>query len=103
MSAEAVQREVLRVGLVSISDRASGGVYQDQGIPALEEWLGTGADTGIAFHHRQGVEVELANLFQRGIVQHGAVDVLDMRRQVANLASLIQDAGLFLPNRAVTQ
>ncbi|MGO0792612.1 molybdopterin adenylyltransferase [Herbaspirillum seropedicae] len=40
MSAEAVQREVLRVGLVSISDRASGGVYQDQGIPALEEWLG---------------------------------------------------------------
>lgn len=40
MGAEAVQREVLRVGLVSISDRASGGVYQDQGIPALEEWLG---------------------------------------------------------------
>ncbi|WP_343721885.1 molybdopterin adenylyltransferase [Herbaspirillum seropedicae] len=40
MSAEALQREVLRVGLVSISDRASGGVYQDQGIPALEEWLG---------------------------------------------------------------
>ncbi|AXA92655.1 molybdopterin adenylyltransferase [Massilia sp. YMA4] len=29
----------LVIGLVSISDRASGGVYQDQGIPALEEWL----------------------------------------------------------------
>jgi molybdopterin adenylyltransferase len=29
----------LSIGLVSISDRASGGVYQDQGIPALEEWL----------------------------------------------------------------
>lgn len=29
----------LRVGLVSISDRASAGVYQDQGIPALKEWL----------------------------------------------------------------
>src|SRR5574337_2064826 len=27
------------IGLVSISDRASAGVYQDQGIPALEEWL----------------------------------------------------------------
>ncbi|WP_420106162.1 molybdopterin adenylyltransferase [Herbaspirillum huttiense] len=43
MSVEAVTtiaREVLRVGLVSISDRASGGVYQDQGIPALQEWLG---------------------------------------------------------------
>lgn len=30
----------LRVGLVSISDRASSGVYQDAGIPALQEWLG---------------------------------------------------------------
>ena len=29
----------LRVGLVSISDRASSGVYQDQGIPALQDWL----------------------------------------------------------------
>ncbi len=29
----------LRIGLVSISDRASSGTYQDQGIPALEAWL----------------------------------------------------------------
>jgi molybdopterin adenylyltransferase len=29
----------LIVGLVSISDRASAGVYQDEGIPALKEWL----------------------------------------------------------------
>jgi molybdopterin adenylyltransferase len=28
------------VGLVSVSDRASSGVYQDQGIPALQAWLG---------------------------------------------------------------
>jgi molybdopterin adenylyltransferase len=35
----------LLVGLVSISDRASGGVYQDQGIPALEEWLRTALTT----------------------------------------------------------
>lgn len=32
-------REELRIGLVSISDRASQGVYRDEGIPALEEWL----------------------------------------------------------------
>jgi molybdopterin adenylyltransferase len=32
--------EELVVGLVSISDRASHGVYQDEGLPALEEWLG---------------------------------------------------------------
>jgi len=30
----------LRIGLVSISDRASAGVYRDEGIPALTEWLG---------------------------------------------------------------
>ncbi len=30
----------LIVGLVSVSDRASSGVYQDQGIPALQDWLG---------------------------------------------------------------
>ncbi|MBU6492342.1 MAG: molybdopterin adenylyltransferase [Burkholderiales bacterium] len=30
----------LLVGLVSISDRASQGTYQDQGIPALQAWLG---------------------------------------------------------------
>ncbi len=29
----------LKVGIVSISDRASGGVYKDAGIPALKEWL----------------------------------------------------------------
>lgn len=30
----------LLIGLVSISDRASSGVYEDQGIPALREWFG---------------------------------------------------------------
>ncbi|HYL19886.1 MAG TPA: molybdopterin adenylyltransferase, partial [Burkholderiales bacterium] len=32
--------ERIRIGLVSISDRASKGVYRDEGIPALEEWFG---------------------------------------------------------------
>jgi molybdopterin adenylyltransferase len=31
--------EELVVGLVSVSDRASAGVYKDEGIPALKEWL----------------------------------------------------------------
>src|SRR3982750_4661298 len=30
----------LLIGLVSISDRASQGVYKDEGLPALEEWFG---------------------------------------------------------------
>jgi len=35
----------LKIGLVSISDRASHGVYEDQGIPALESWLTTALKT----------------------------------------------------------
>ena len=37
--------EELLIGLVSISDRASTGVYEDKGIPALEEWLGSALTT----------------------------------------------------------
>jgi molybdopterin adenylyltransferase len=35
----ATESNPLRIGLVSISDRASAGVYADAGIPALQEWL----------------------------------------------------------------
>ena len=31
--------EILLIGLISVSDRASAGVYQDQGIPELEDWF----------------------------------------------------------------
>jgi molybdopterin adenylyltransferase len=31
--------DTVRIGLVSTSDRASQGVYRDEGIPALEQWL----------------------------------------------------------------
>ncbi|TSA18059.1 MAG: molybdopterin adenylyltransferase [Betaproteobacteria bacterium] len=34
------QPEELLIGLVSVSDRASAGVYKDEGIPALEDWFG---------------------------------------------------------------
>ena len=37
--------EALIVGLVSISDRASTGVYEDKGIPALQEWLSSALST----------------------------------------------------------
>ncbi|HEY2928989.1 molybdopterin-binding protein, partial [Piscinibacter sp.] len=29
----------VRIGVVSVSDRASSGVYEDKGIPALQDWL----------------------------------------------------------------
>jgi molybdopterin adenylyltransferase len=37
--------EQLVVGLVSISDRASTGIYEDKGIPALQEWLSSALTT----------------------------------------------------------
>jgi len=33
------QMNTLRIGLISVSDRAANGLYQDQGLPALESWL----------------------------------------------------------------
>lgn len=42
----------LRIGLVSISDRASSGVYQDKGIPALEEWLAAALTTPFEVQRR---------------------------------------------------
>jgi molybdopterin adenylyltransferase len=40
MTAEIDLDRPLKIGLVSISDRASRGIYTDEGIPALREWLG---------------------------------------------------------------
>ena len=44
--------EAVRIGLVSISDRASSGVYQDQGIPALQAWLVTAVRNPIEWETR---------------------------------------------------
>ncbi len=32
--------EAVRIGVVSVSDRASSGAYEDKGLPALQDWLG---------------------------------------------------------------
>jgi molybdopterin adenylyltransferase len=42
---EMAGERALRIGLVSISDRASTGVYQDQGLPALQAWFGAALST----------------------------------------------------------
>jgi len=44
--------DMLRVGLVSTSDRASQGVYRDEGIPALEQWLASALMNPIEFEKR---------------------------------------------------
>jgi molybdopterin adenylyltransferase len=42
----------LRVGLVSVSDRASRGQYQDQGIPSLQQWLQQAITTSCDYQTR---------------------------------------------------
>jgi molybdopterin adenylyltransferase len=42
----------VRIGVVSISDRASTGVYEDKGIPALQDWLGRAVLNPIEWHTR---------------------------------------------------
>ncbi|MDB5829333.1 MAG: molybdopterin adenylyltransferase [Variovorax sp.] len=44
--------EPVRIGIVSVSDRASTGVYEDKGLPALEEWLTRALKNPIAFEPR---------------------------------------------------
>ena len=42
----------VRVGIVSVSDRASSGVYVDQGLPALQDWLTRALKNPIDFEAR---------------------------------------------------
>ncbi len=60
--------DTVRIGLVSISDRASSGVYEDKGIPALQGWLGGALKNPIEWVTRlipdeqAGIEVTLKDL-----------------------------------------
>lgn len=42
----------VRIGIVSISDRASSGVYEDKGVPALQDWLQRALRNPVEWHTR---------------------------------------------------
>ncbi|MCE2677428.1 MAG: molybdopterin adenylyltransferase, partial [Burkholderiaceae bacterium] len=44
--------ETVRIGIVSISDRASSGTYEDKGLPALREWLQQALHNPLVFEPR---------------------------------------------------
>ncbi len=44
--------EAVRIGLVSISDRASAGVYEDKGLPSLREWLARAVRNPVDYEER---------------------------------------------------
>ena len=42
----------IKIGIVSISDRASSGVYEDKGLPALQDWLSRALKNPLTFEPR---------------------------------------------------
>ena len=63
----------LVIGIVSVSDRASGGVYQDQGLPALAEWLAGALTTPYRI-------VERLIPDERGQIEQVLIDLVDVER-----------------------
>jgi molybdopterin adenylyltransferase len=64
---------VLKIGLISISDRASSGVYQDQGLPALQEWFTSALtspwqmETRLIPDERPAIEAALIDLVDQAL------------------------------------
>ncbi len=63
----------LRVGLVSVSDRASAGIYQDQGLPALQEWFGAALSTPWIIETRLIPD-------ERAAIEQALIDLVDHAR-----------------------
>ena len=47
-----MSHDAVTIGIVSVSDRASSGVYEDKGLPALQEWLTKALRNPITFASR---------------------------------------------------
>ncbi|MES2280639.1 MAG: molybdopterin adenylyltransferase [Pseudomonadota bacterium] len=64
--------DAIRIGIVSVSDRASTGVYEDKGLPALKEWLTRALLNPITFDERlipdeqDGISAALVSLVDAG-------------------------------------
>jgi molybdopterin adenylyltransferase len=65
--------DALRVGLVSASDRASGGVYKDEGIPALKAWLAQVVKSP-ALHFEERLIPD-----ERALIESALVELVDLR------------------------
>ncbi|WLI88500.1 molybdopterin adenylyltransferase [Massilia sp. R2A-15] len=63
----------LVIGLVSVSDRASGGVYEDKGIPALADWLKSALTTPFRVETRLIPD-------ERAEIERTLVDLVDTQR-----------------------
>jgi molybdopterin adenylyltransferase len=74
MGATAVSstHDPVRIGLVATSDRASQGVYRDEGIPALEQWLTGALLNPIEFERRLIPD-------ERALIEAALCELVDLR------------------------
>jgi molybdopterin adenylyltransferase len=63
----------IKIGLVSISDRASRGVYEDKGIPSLQEWLASAVLNPITYATRLIAD-------ERPIIESTLIELVDIER-----------------------
>lgn len=63
---------ILRIGLISVSDRAANGIYQDQGIPALESWLGSAISSSFEIESRLVPD-------EQPMIEHAICELVDER------------------------
>ena len=67
-----LHHDAVKIGIVSISDRASTGVYEDKGLPALKTWLNQALKNPIEFEARlipddkEGISATLVELVDTG-------------------------------------
>ncbi|MDQ2988176.1 MAG: molybdopterin adenylyltransferase [Pseudomonadota bacterium] len=66
-------KDMLVIGLVSVSDRASGGVYEDKGIPALADWLAAALTTPFRVETRLIPD-------ERAEIERTLIDLVDQQR-----------------------
>ena len=70
-------RDRVRIGLVSVSDRASAGVYEDKGIPALRDWLSRAILNPIEWETRLVADEEaLISAALRALVDDAGCDLV---------------------------
>ena len=61
----------VRIGIVSISDRASSGVYEDKGLPALRDWLGRAVQNPIDWEPRLIADEQV-------LISHTLIELVDL-------------------------
>ena len=62
--------DTLHIGIVSISDRASSGAYEDKGLPALREWLQQALHNPLVFEERLIPD-------EQGLISQTLIDLVD--------------------------